>query len=99
MGLVMGHVRERDAYYWAVHSGPELDLLVVRGKKRFGFEFKCADAPRETSSMKTAVEDLKLDRLFVIYPGTQSYPLSDDCEVVSVHELDRVVASRKLPKR
>ena len=93
LGLIMHHVRERDAYYWAVHSGPELDLLLIRGASRFGFEFRCADAPRQTSSMRTAIADLKLDRLFVVYPGTASYALGDKIEVVSVRELDRVVTA------
>jgi len=89
--IVMDQVRERDAYYWAVHAGPELDLLVFRGAKRLGFEFKCADAPGLTASMETAVRDLNLDGLYVIYPGTTRYPLDDRVEVVPVGDLPLVL--------
>ncbi len=67
----------RDAYHWAVHSGAELDLLVLRGGKRYGFELKYGDAPRMTRSMRVAQKDLELDRLFVVYPGEEEYALDE----------------------
>lgn len=67
----------RDAYFWGTHGGAELDLLVVRGSKRIGFEFKYGDAPRTTRSMHVAMEDLRLDELHVVYPGSASYPLGE----------------------
>lgn len=43
---IIGFLRaERDAFYWATHAGAELDLLVVRGGRRYGFELKFTDAP------------------------------------------------------
>lgn len=68
-------VATRDAYYWAVHGGAELDLLVHRSGKRVGFEFKRADTPELTRSMQTAFDDLSLDRLWVIFPGERTYDL------------------------
>ena len=68
--------------YWATHQGAELDLLVPSGGKRLGFEFKRASAPRATRSMFSALEDLKLDRLFVIYPGDRRFPLQEHMEAV-----------------
>ena len=53
----------------------ELDLLIVRRAKRFGFELKHEDAPRLTKSMRVAVADLRLDRLFVVHPGEARYQL------------------------
>jgi uncharacterized protein len=66
-----------ECYFWGTQSGAELDLLILRKGRRIGFEFKYADSPRLTPSMKIAKEDLKLDQLFVIFPGKQSYPLAD----------------------
>jgi len=68
---------DRDAYFYKTHGGAELDLLVMRGGKRFGFEFKFQDAPRPTKSMHGVLDDLRLDRLFVVYPGSKSYVLDD----------------------
>ena len=65
-----------EAFFWATHNGAELDLLVVRGRRRFGFEIKRTVAPRTTRSMRIALDDLKLDRLDVIHAGTDLYPLA-----------------------
>ena len=72
----------RDAYFWASHAGAELDLLVLLRGKRYGFEFKYADAPAATRSMYVAIEDLALDHLWVVYPGPQPYPLRDRLSVI-----------------
>ena len=69
---------ERDAYFWRTHAGAELDLLITRGGKRYGFEFKFADAPGTTKSMRVAMADLKLKRLLVVYPGTGRFDLDPD---------------------
>ena len=68
---------ERDAYFYGTHRGAELDLLLLRRGRRWGFEFKCADAPRTTKSMRVVTDDLGLAHLWVVYPGDRAYPLSD----------------------
>ncbi len=65
------------AYFWATHGGAELDLLLVRGGRRTGYEFKYTETPRTTKSMLTALADLKLDELTVVYPGKDSFPLGE----------------------
>lgn len=67
---------ERDAYFWATHSGAKLDLLVFHKGKRLGFEFKYADQPKTTKSMHICIEDLHLDHLYIIHPGEHSFPLA-----------------------
>ncbi|MGB9698236.1 MAG: ATP-binding protein [Thermodesulfobacteriota bacterium] len=81
----------RDAYFWATHSGAELDLLVRIGGKRYGFEFKYSDAPGYTKSMSVAIQDLKLEYLWVIYPGKEEYPLSDKCAVLPENSVPSLV--------
>ncbi len=78
---------ERDAYFWATHGGAELDLLVSRGGKRYGFEFKFADVPGTTKSMRVALADLNLERLFVVYPGERDFPLDEKIEAVPLVRL------------
>ena len=78
---------ERDSYFWATHGGAELDLLVVRGGKRYGFEFKFADAPGTTKSMRIALADLNLEQLFVVFPGDRGFPLEDRIETVPLTQL------------
>ncbi len=68
---------EGDAYFWATQRGAELDLMLIRGGKRWGFEFKCMDAPSTTKSMHTALADLSLEHLYVLYPGAEQYALHE----------------------
>ncbi len=76
-----------EVFFWATHNGAELDLLAMKDGKRLGFEFKLADAPKMTPSMRIASEDLSLDSLTVVYPGTRSYPLDRGASVVPLREL------------
>ena len=75
------------AYFWATHQGAELDLLMFKDQQRIGVEFKRSDAPSLTPSMRVALHDLKLDRLYVVYPGKQRYALSEQVEVVPLTAL------------
>lgn len=76
-----------EAYFWATHGGAELDLLLFIGGSRIGVECKRIDAPRLTPSMRTAMTDLRLNRLIVIYPGGVAYPLADKIEVAPLSRL------------
>ena len=75
-------VGERQVYFWSTHSGAELDLLVFHRGKRIGVEIKYGDAPGLTKSMHSALDDLKLDRLFIGYPGIEAYALPRGVEVL-----------------
>ena len=85
----------RDAYFWATHSGAELDLLVMLGGKSYGFEFKYQDAPRRTRSMRIAIEDLGLEKLWVVYPGSREYPLDERIGVVPLATIPGLIDSMK----
>ena len=67
---------DRDAFFYATQRGAELDLLLLRHGRRWGFEFKCTDAPRTTKSMHVVMQDLGLTHLWVLYPGDRTYPLA-----------------------
>ena len=71
-------------YYWATHQGAELDLLVFEGGRRIGIEFKRTSAPRITRSMLSALTDLALDRLFVVFPGDSRFTLRERVEAVGL---------------
>ena len=82
---------ERDAFFYATQRGAELDLLLLRHGRRWGFEFKCTDAPRTTKSMHVVMQDLGLAHLWVLYPGDQAYPLTDTMTALplkNIHSLE-----------
>ena len=82
---------EREAYFYGTQRGAELDLMLLRRGRRWGFEFKCTDAPRTAKSMHIVIKDLGLERLWVIYPGEREYPLTDTITALplkNIHDLD-----------
>jgi uncharacterized protein len=88
---IIAMIDTRDTYFWATHAGAELDLLVMVAAKRYGFEFKYADAPGGSRSMHTAIQDLGLEHVWVIYPGRQEYPLDDKISVIPIDSLPGIL--------
>lgn len=82
-----------ECYFWGTHGGAELDLLVVRGKQRLGFEIKRTETPALTPSMRHALDDLKLDHLWVVHAGHDEFPLHKRTTAIG---LDRLVAAKSL---
>jgi predicted AAA+ superfamily ATPase len=92
-GFVIGQVvrrlaaRPEECYFWATYTGCELDLLVVSGRRRLGFEAKRTSSPRMTPSMRHAMADLGLERLDVIHAGDRTFPLGPGIRAVSLPRL------------
>ena len=84
------HILQPDeTYYWATHNGAEIDLVMTKEGRLFGVECKHLDAPKLTPSMKIALQDLQLERILVIYPGTRRYEIADRIEAVPFEEVVR----------
>ncbi len=86
---LLAHLRAEpdESFYWATHTGAELDLLVVRGNSRRAFEIKRTSSPTVTPSMRSALKDLKLDSLDVIYAGSRTFPLHECIRAVGISRL------------
>lgn len=83
---VLKALQPDEAYFWATHQGAELDLLLFKNGRRIGVECKRTDSPTLTPSMRIARADLKLDQLYIIYPGTRRYELAAGVEVMPLGE-------------
>ena len=68
---------------------PDLDLLLFIQGRRIGVECKRSSAPTLFPPMKTALTDLKLDHLFVVYPGDRRYALANRAEAIPLREMLR----------
>ncbi|OGB83777.1 hypothetical protein A3F66_03490 [candidate division TM6 bacterium RIFCSPHIGHO2_12_FULL_32_22] len=71
------NIDTEEAFFWATQADAELDLFIIKDGKRLGFEFKYSDAPKTTKSMHSALNDLKLDTLYIIYPGDQKFQIRE----------------------
>ena len=76
-----------EASFWATHQGAEIDLLLRRRGKLYGVECKRVDAPRVTPSIRIALDDLGLERVAIVYPGTRRFALADRVEAVPLAAL------------
>jgi hypothetical protein len=83
--------RRDQCYFWGTHQGAELDLLVVAGGRRLGFEFKRTSAPEVTPSMRIALADLGLERLDVIHGGTAEFEMGERIRAVPLARVLRAV--------
>ena len=79
--------RRDESYFWATHSGAELDLLVIRGRRRLGFEFKRTTAPRLSPSIRSALADLALDRIDIVHAGDHTFPLAERVRALALCRL------------
>lgn len=82
--IALHDAEPEECYFWASHNGAEIDLMILQNGKRLGFEFKYTDRPKITTSMKIAMEDLKLDQIQVIFPGDIRFKMSSNIEAVGL---------------
>jgi uncharacterized protein len=90
---ILAILRTRDASFWSTHQGAELDLLLLRGNARLGFEIQLADAPRLTRSMTIASDDLRLTSPFVVSMSARRHALARRIEVIPVRDLPALLAT------
>ncbi len=83
-------IRSDDCYFWSTHNEAELDLLAFKNGKRLGFEFKYSDNPKVTKSMNIALHDLKLDHLYIIFPGEHYFSLSENITACGLDMLKNI---------
>jgi predicted AAA+ superfamily ATPase len=96
---VLNQLQPDQAYFWATHQGAELDLLLFKNGRRLGIEVKRADAPTLTPSMRSALADLKLEQLIVLYPGSQAYELEPRVRVLPIDALAGATVETLFPKK
>ena len=80
-------VRPEETFFWATHAGAEIDLVVVRGRRRLGFELKRTVSPRTTRSMHIALQDLQLENIDVVHAGEGTFPLAEGIRAVALSEI------------
>lgn len=91
---VLSLVRPQQAWFWATHAGAKLDLLLFAGGKRYGVECKFNEAPKVSKSMHSALADLDLTHLWVVYPGEHSYPVHEKITVLPLAAAGSLVAKQ-----
>jgi len=68
--------RAEELSFWATHAGAEVDLFWQERGRNWAVEVKYSSAPRRTPSMASALRDLDLAHLWVVYPGERTFALA-----------------------
>lgn len=76
-----------ECFFWATHGGAELDLLILKGGKRLGFEIKLTSSPKVTPSMRNSLSELKLDYLTVIHAGEETFMLNKKIQAAAFKDI------------
>lgn len=86
MNTVLSQLKtpSEEAFFWRTQAGAELDLLIIHGNHRLGFEFKRTTTPQITKSLKIAMEDLRLTQAYIVHAGDSSYPLAAHITALSL---------------
>lgn len=96
---VLALLQPDEACFWATHQGAEIDLVLRVSDRWYGVECKRADAPRMTRSIRTALDDLRLERVAVIYPGRKRYAVAPAVDAVPLHALRSAGTAEELRAR
>lgn len=75
-------------YFWGTHAGAELDLVFHLQGGRYGMEIKFNEAPTLTPSMRISSAELSLDHLWIIYPGNETYPVTEKITALPLKNLE-----------
>ncbi len=82
--------RPEECFFWRSSQGAEIDLLIVRGEKKFGFEIKYSDHPSITKSMRSVMVDLSLSELNIVIPLVDAnYYLDETIKVVGLNHIQQ----------
>lgn len=84
--------RKEELFFWRTHAGAEVDLFWQANGRSRAVEIKYSTAPKLTKSMQSAVNDLNLDYLWVLYPGDKAYPLAQNVSTLPLSELEHIAS-------
>jgi hypothetical protein len=85
-----------EAHYYRTSTGTEIDLvLTLPGGKLWAIEIKRSSTPKVESGFHIACADLKPSKRFVVYSGTERFPLNADTDAIGLGDLGRALQGVK----
>lgn len=73
-----------DGYFFRASSGVEIDLILEKGRTRTAVEFKASTAPAVGEGFRRALDDLRIDKAYVVAPVASPYPLRENIQALSL---------------
>lgn len=86
--LIQAAAPRRAPYFYRTQVGAEIDLLLEKGgQPDIAIEVKRSSAPSPARGFAQACDDLGIVRRYVVYPGTERFPLRHGAEAIGLAEL------------
>lgn len=81
-----------EIYYYRTQDGAEIDLLIRRENRWLAAaEIKLSLSPKLTKGSYLAMEDLGLEKLYIITPGVEKYAYESNIDVIGLRDfLDKI---------
>ena len=84
---LIGALPQWKPFFYRTSSGEEIDLILVKGKKRLAFEIKASLTPHLSRGFPETIKALKPERTWVVCPLTDSgYSLTSGARVTGINE-------------
>lgn len=84
--------------FYRSNAGAEIDLLITwPNGEHWAIEIKRSTTPKVERGFYSACDDIQPSRKWVVYPGTEVYPLGDDIQVMPLHTAMQALAAGPLP--
>ena len=82
------------ASFYRTSAGAEIDLLLeLPGRTRpWAIEIKQGSLPKLSRGIHQAIEEIKPEKVFVVYDGREHYPLSEQIEAIHLRGLCEILA-------
>jgi len=81
-----------EAHFYRTSNGTEIDLLLTfPSGELWAVEVKRSSAPRLERGFHSACADLRPQRRFLVYPGTERFPLDESTDAIGVVALAQVL--------
>ena len=75
-------------WFYRTSAGAEIDLVIERNRQQtYAIEIKRSLAPTLSKGFYLGCEDIGATRRFVVYPGTERYPIANAVTVISLAEM------------
>lgn len=84
-------LREDEVFFWGVHTGAEIDMVFKKKGKLYGVEVKYTLAPSVTPSIRSAIEELDLVHVWVVYSGRDKYSLANNVTAIPISETEKIL--------
>ena len=75
-----------EPHFYRTSNGAEIDLVLERGRKKIAVECKASAAPQVTRGFWNAVEDLDVQKAWVIAPVQDAYPIGPNTTVAPLRD-------------